>query len=213
MKVLILGASSFLGGILYKKMKEETDFWVLGTYYESKKDKELIKLDVTNQIEVNTFLQHFNPDVIVWCLWGKTNEEKLVNEGLSNVLDIIKEGCKFVFISTNAFFLGDRGDFSEKDIPSNKSKESSNDLYLNAKIVGEKLVEKLSNYIIIRPGVIYGEDFSGKWDISVSKLIEELTVGRKMIKTSNSINTFVEVNVLSDAIIKLIETNYRGVIH
>lgn len=36
MKVLILGASGFVGGTLYKKLKQETDFWVLGTSYESK---------------------------------------------------------------------------------------------------------------------------------------------------------------------------------
>ncbi|MBC8059976.1 MAG: NAD-dependent epimerase/dehydratase family protein [Clostridiaceae bacterium] len=116
MKVLILGASGFLGGTLYKKMKEETDFWVLGTYFESKKDKELIKLNVTNLIEVKTFLEHFNPEIIVWCLLGKTNEKELIEKGLSNVLNTINQTCKFIFMSINA-------GFSEADISSCKVNE------------------------------------------------------------------------------------------
>src|SRR5471030_505990 len=99
MKVLILGASGFLGGTLYRKLKEETNFWVLGTYCESKVHNDLIKLNVTNFIEVRTFLEHFNADVIVWCLMGKANEKELIEEGLPNLLSNIGPTCKFIFMS------------------------------------------------------------------------------------------------------------------
>ena len=124
MKVLILGASGFFGGILYGKIKEETDFWALGTYHESKKNDDFIKLDVTNFIEVEVFLQHFNADVIIWCLMSKTNEKVLINQGLPNVLTNMNPTCKFIFIESNS------------------------------EIDDEKLVRKLENYIVIRPGVI-----------------------------------------------------------
>jgi dTDP-4-dehydrorhamnose reductase len=212
-KVLILGASGFLGGILYRKIKEDTDFWVLGTYYESKKDEDFIKLNVSNFIEVKTFLEHFKPDVIVWCLRAKTNEKELINDGLPNVLNNINQTCKFVFMSTNAVFGEGKGDFSEEDIPSYRNNGSAIASYSNAKIDGEKLVKEHENYIIIRPGAIHGQDINGKWDKRVSQLIEDLTAGKTVVKTTNLFNTFVEVNVLSDAIIKLIEIGYQGVIH
>ena len=124
MRVLILGASGFLGGILYGKIKEETDFWALGTYHKSKKNDVFIKLDVTNFIEVEVFLQHFNADVIIWCLMSKTNEKELINQGLPNVLTNMNPTCKFIFIESNS------------------------------EIDDEKLVRKLENYIVIRSGVI-----------------------------------------------------------
>ena len=212
MKVLILGASGFLGGILYKKIKEETDFWVLGTYHELKKNNELIKLNITNLIDVKTFLEHFKADVIVWCLTGKTNEKELINEGLPNVINNMNQGCKFIFMSTNAVFGEGKGNFLEEDIPSYKSSGSAIALYSNAKIDGEKLVKELDDYIIIRPGVIYGQNISGKWDKRLSQLIEDLTAGTSVVKTTNLINTFVEVNELSEAIIKLIKIDYKGIL-
>lgn len=213
MKVLILGASGFLGGVLYRKMKVETDYWVLGTYHQSKKDNELIKLDVTNLIEVKTFLEHFKADVIVWCLMGKVSEKELIDEGLLNVINNMSKSCKFIFVSTNAVFGGGKGNFSEEDVPSYRGNKSALALYSNAKIDGEKLVGQLDNYIILRPGAIYGQDINGKWDKRVSQLIEEITALRTVVRTTNLINTFVEVNELSDAIIKLIRIGYKGIIH
>lgn len=213
MKVLVLGASGYLGGVLYKRLKEATDYWVLGTYYRSEKQEGLIKLDVSDFIEVKTFLQHLNPDIIIWCLMGKTNEKQLIHEGIFNVLNNINQECKFIFMSTNAVFGEGNGDFSEEDIPFYKSCESAIALYSNAKIDGEKMVREHENYIIIRPGAIYGQGIHGIWDKRVSQLIKDLTTGRTIVKTINLINTFVEVNELSDAIIRLIKINYSGIIH
>ena len=124
MKVLILGASGFLGEILYKKIKEETDFWVLGTYNESKINNELIKLNVGNLIEVKTFLEHFKVDVVIWCIIEKIDEKELINTGLSNIFNNINKSCKFIYMSTNT-------------VPGES----------------ENLVSKLDNYTIIKAGI------------------------------------------------------------
>ncbi len=213
MKVLILGASGFLGGTLYKKLKEETDFWVLGTSYKSQRNNEFIKLNAVDPIEVKTFLEHFKADVIVWCLMGKEDEKELIDKGLANILSNIDKTCKFIFMSTNSVFSEGKGEFVEEDIPSYKSCASDLALYSNGKIDGEKAVKVHENYIIIRPGAIYGQDINGKWDKRVSQLIEDLTAEKPVVKSTNLINTFVEVNELSEAIIKLIKTNYKGIIH
>lgn len=213
MKVLVLGASGFLGGVLYKKLKENTDSWVLGTYCNMKKDDDFIKLDVTNGIEVKTFLEHLNPDVVVWCLMGKKNEKQLIDEGMPNILNNIRKCCKIIFMSTNAVFSEGNGDFSEENIPAYKDSKSAIALYSNAKIDGEKLVMTHENHIIIRPGAIYGQDVNGKWDKRINKLIEDISCGKNVIKAKNMFNTFVEVNELSDAIIKLIIMDYKGIVH
>lgn len=158
MKILVLGASGCIGGILYKRLKEETHYWVLGTYYESKKDDAFIKLDVNDFIEVKTFLQHLRPDIIIWCLTSKTNEKQLIEHGLFNVLNNINQACKFMFMSTNAVLEVDNSDFSNKDTTSYKNNGIATDLYSNTKIDGEKLVKEHENYIIIRLGAKYGQD-------------------------------------------------------
>ena len=45
MKVLILGASGFLGGTIYSKIKNSGNE-VLGTYSKNNKNRDYIKLDV-----------------------------------------------------------------------------------------------------------------------------------------------------------------------
>lgn len=109
MKLLIVGADSALGGMLYKSLKVETDFWILGTCCEPEADKNFIKIDVNNFIEVKTFLEHFKADIIVWCLIGEAND------GLANVLNNINKTCKFIVVAANTVFdeelAKEHGDF------------------------------------------------------------------------------------------------------
>ncbi len=66
-KVLILGASGFLEGAIYSKIKN-SDNEVLGTYSKNRKDNGYVKLDVFDINSLINLLGDFKPDVIIWTV-------------------------------------------------------------------------------------------------------------------------------------------------
>lgn len=215
MKVLILGASGFLGGKVFQRIKFESGFEVLGTCYQSDNSDNLIKLDVTNDEEIKAIIYKFRPNIILWSLISRESEKYLIEIGLNNILKYLSSNQKLIFISTNAVFgrNGDKGKYREEDEPKYKNSNELLHLYANAKIDGEKIVRQHDNFIIIRPGAIYGQDINQKWDKRISALIRELEQGQEVVRTKNLYNTFVKVEELASAILELIKLDYKGIIH
>lgn len=213
MNILILGASGFLGGKLYMALDKEVKFNILGTCFQSDSTNELLRIDVTNRDEVKCMMTEFNPDVVIWSLMSKTNEKYLIENGLKNILEFFPCEKKMIFISSNAVFHEANGNYTEDNIPTYKNSTSPISIYSNAKIDGEKMVQKRENYMIIRPGAICGKDATGKWDKRTSQLIDKLENREEIIRTDNLFNTFVEVDELTSAIVKLIDLDYKGVVH
>jgi dTDP-4-dehydrorhamnose reductase len=215
MKVLILGASGFLGGKVFERINSEPGFDVLGTCYKSNNSDALIRLDVTNDGEVKSILNEFRPDTILWSLMSSEGEKYLIEMGLKNIFKYLSPEQKLIFMSSNAVFRGNgmKGHYNEADEPTYASNNELLDLYANAKIDGEKMVKQHSNSIIIRPGAIYGQDTTGNFDKRVSDLINKLEQHQEVVRTKNLYNTFVNVDKLSNAILELIKLDYRGIIH
>ncbi|MBS5822688.1 MAG: sugar nucleotide-binding protein [Clostridium argentinense] len=212
MNILILGASGFLGGYIYEKVKSQLDFNVMGTCYRSNNCGDLIKLDVSNEEEVKDIIYKFKPDIILWSLISRESEKYLIEMGLNNILKYLSHKQKLIFMSTNAVFNG-KGNYSEEDNPKYKNSNEPLALYSNAKIDGEKIVKEHDNHIIIRPGAIYGQDINGKWDKRISDLINKFEEKEEVVRTENLYNTFVKVDELAKAIIELIKCDYKGIIH
>lgn len=217
MKVLILGASGFLGGKVFSLMKDEKEFDVVGTCNRAPDNEKLLKVDVTNEYEIKTIIKDYKPDVILWSLISDMSNNKsekyLIEMGLNNVLNSLREEQKIIFISTNAIFRGGNGYYKETDMPKYRNSNEPLAEYANAKIDGEKLVKRHRNHIIIRPGAIYGKHVNGKWDKRISVLIEELKNGKEVVRAENLYNTFVNVDELAKAIQELIRINYKGIIN
>lgn len=215
MKVLVLGASGFLGGKVIERMKLEKDFEILGTCYKNNDDSNLVQLDVINDEQAKHIVNKFKPDVILWSLMSSQSEKDLIQIGLKNILSSIANNQKLIFISTNAVFRGNpqKGYFTEDEKPEYTNGTEDIDLYADAKIYGENMIKEHENHIIIRPGVIYGQDINGKWDGRILNLINSLERKEKVLRTKNIFNTFVKVEELTNAILQLIKINYKGIIH
>lgn len=212
MKVLVLGASGFLGGHLYRKLKEDGKIQVLGTCNISN-NVELVKVDVTNQDEVQGVMKAFNPDVIIWSLMSINNEKIMVRSGLNNILRTISKDTKLVFISSNAVFSSGKGNYKEADKPQIRKQNDNLALYATGKIYGEEIVKDMNSYIIVRPGAIYGKDIYDRWDKRIEKFISEIENHKEVIRTENLYNTFVKVEELASGVIELIKMDYKGIIH
>ena len=144
---------------------------------------------------------------------SNTSEKYLVELGLDNILKYISGNKKIIFISTNAVFRGKNGDYKENYKPEYRNSRDALAEYSNAKIDGEKIVISHGNYIIIRPGMLYGKDINGIWDKKTTNLINLLEHNKEFVRTENMYNTFVKVEEMAKAIVKLIKIDYKGIIH
>lgn len=212
--IILLGASGLLGGKVYKRLKGKSEFNTYGTYLSHRENEELFQLDVIDEAQVEKLFDKVSPDVVLWSLLSSDfkNESQLTHTGLVNVIKHMKKSCKLVYVTTDGFSDG-RGNYSEKDAPSYIESSSLVNLYIKAKIEAEDIVKSLDDYVIARTGPIYGMDALGRWDKRTRELIENLNQGMEVVRTSNMYKTFVNVDDFAEALVEMIEIDFKGVIH
>ncbi len=129
-------------------------------------------------------------------------------------MNIIEKDPKLIYVSTDGIFTNGGGYFSEEARPTYLETENPLSNYTNAKLDGEKFIQrKHNNHIIIRTGPLYGQDLQGNWDSRVSALKTTLTAGKKFKRADNLFKTFVHVEDLANAISELLAIDYMGILH
>src|SRR5260221_13833767 len=138
MKILIIGASSYVGARLYVDLNKKYD--VIGTYHGNKLFKELGKLNITNKIEVNNIISKYKPDIIIqiaanarskWCEDNPNLAIALNQEATQNIVNAANSNkSKLYFISSFAAI-------------------NPNNLYGETKYKSEQYVKKVKKEYII----------------------------------------------------------------
>jgi len=146
MKILILGASGYLGSRLYSDLQE--DFNVVGTYNKTKLNNDFIQLNITNKDQVKQVFNQVKPDIIIQTAnypsprFAKDNEDGYKNLNLSST-KIIKDtanliSAKVIFISSFAALNPDN-------------------IYGKLKLESEEIIKQVrAGYLILRPSLILG---------------------------------------------------------
>lgn len=212
MKLLILGATGFLGSTLFQKALEDESLTVVGTSRISNMAKNIIHLDIMDKHLVAQTIENIKPDVVIWCLMSMENEDKLIEIGLKNVVTHLSEDTKFIFISTDAVFVDGRGDYDELDPIGLLPSEARLANYVNAKHTGEHyLMENHPNYVIVRTGPLYGDDqYIEKRTLQI---IENIKEDKQYNAWENVFRSFVNVYDLSEALLELTKNNVIGILH
>lgn len=82
MKILLIGASSYVGARLYFELKDK--FNVVGTYSNNPLSKDFVHLDITNKEEVNRVISEVKPEIILHVAnnasskWVDANKDKAI---------------------------------------------------------------------------------------------------------------------------------------
>ena len=213
MRVFIVGASGFIGRIMFEYLSREHETY--GSFYSNPVEG-LIHLDMTDLKAVKEILTSLKPDVIIhpaanpnveYCEEHPMETWQVNVEGSKNIIETAREiGAKFVYFSSDYVFDGTNGPYSEDDVP-NPINE-----YGLQKLAVEKLVaNSLDNYLIIRITVVYGWERSGK--NFVVGLINNLKKGRSMKVPCDQIGSPTYANNMVQAVKELIEADKTGIYH
>jgi dTDP-4-dehydrorhamnose reductase len=213
MRILVTGASGLLGQALMRKLSE-AGFKTFGIYYEEKRYRNLKKVDIRNAKKLLSVAKTFKPDAVIHtaaltnvdlCEKDKKLAYTVNADGTRNVAFIAsKFDAKMIYISTDYVFDGERGLYKEEDIP------NPINYYGFTKYLGEEIVKSLcSDFIIARTSVLYGyekENF-------VLWVVKKLENNEKIKVITDQFNSPTLNEDLAEQLIKLIEKDFKGVIH
>lgn len=168
MKVLITGGTGLLGKALVESVNSKYE--ILATFvgnYEINGTKQIKyrKLDVRDKDGYLSLFKDFRPNVTIHTaginnpdyVERNNNEAWEINvTGTRNIIKACEEfGSKFIHISSNAIYDGNRAPYREEDNPSPVN------FYGQIKLEGEVITKKANvAWAIVRPILMYGWNYS-----------------------------------------------------
>lgn len=153
MKLLILGGKGMAGHMIIDYFQKKNNYDVFYTSRDQN-DPNSIFLDVTTPTMVETIIENIKPDIVINCI-GILNDHAANNPTLAFQVNSVlphqvaklaeRNNGKLVQISTDCVFSGEKGGYSEKDIPDGTS------IYAQSKQLGEVIDNK---HLTIRTSII-----------------------------------------------------------
>ncbi|MFD2370679.1 sugar nucleotide-binding protein [Brevibacillus sp. GCM10020057] len=215
-KILLLGASGYLGGQILHELQVRQEGEVTATCFSSPPQSGLLRMDVKDSPAFSAFLRELLPDVVIWSLRGNdsADAQELVEQGMPTLLAHLPEQAKLVYLSTDGVFGQKAGPHREDAEIVQLDERNPLAGYCNAKIRGEEFVrEGHARHLVVRFGPIYGKNAQGRWDKRTQDLAEALTRGGVVVLTQNLYKSFVHVQDLARAVVELALGPYTGTLH
>lgn len=203
-KILILGASGFIGNALYKELCSYFDTY--GTYFSNSgpfsNNKKFFEFDQETE-DVTILLENLRPSIIISALRGNFNSQ--VHTHLSIINYINQNDCKLIFISSaNVFDAFTNYPSYEYD------KTLSQSVYGRFKIKIENALMRLPNnkYAILRLPMVFGANSP-----RVQEIKNKIEFGEAIEVFPNVVVNATEISKLTQQIHYIINRNKQGVFH
>ncbi|MBU0758323.1 MAG: sugar nucleotide-binding protein [Nanoarchaeota archaeon] len=206
-KILIIGASGFLGSKIFAYLKSQVDYSVNGTYHKNKLFDELEKFDQTDIKEVKRLMAE-EYDIIIhtagivnslFCEKHAELAENIHVGGIKNICRYLPKTSKLVYFSSDYVFDGKKTDGYDED-----SIKHPLNVYGMCKSMAEDVVLESDRNLVIRVPLIYGFN---KWN---NKYMNKFS--RKELRIQSNIRTNpIFINDIFENILDLIQ--YSGIIH
>lgn len=203
MKYLITGGTGQLGYDIIKELinRNEKDYLAPSSK----------KMDITNQKQVEKIILNYKPDIIFHCAAytavdkAEEDRENCYNvnvNGTKNIVEVAKRiNAKVVYISTDYVFDGTKKtEYETEDIT------NPINYYGYTKLLGEKEVQQLNDYLIVRISWVFGKNGKNfvKTMLNLAETKTELSI------VSDQIGSPTYTKDLSKLLLDMIENNKKG---
>ena len=205
MKLLILGAGGYLGGVLYAQATARADVTAVGVTRHPADG--MRQADVMREADIAPCLREAAPDAVAWCLADMEHETALSAIGLANVLQALPPRTRFIYTST---MLSSGANQMEDTPPQPRAASAYLAEYVNGKIAGEALTRTRANHVILRPGQVYGLDARGEWDKRMQRIAAKCSAGQALPRAADASVSTVHVADLADSILELCGSGFTG---
>jgi dTDP-4-dehydrorhamnose reductase len=214
-KVLIIGASGFLGKELYRCFELDQHYETFGTYSKTAVDS-FEYLDLNDLSSIKDVFYKIYPEVIIitaaltnveYCELNREETYKINVSGIENITKIAqKYSCKVIYISTEYVFDGENGPYDEDD------RMNPINYYGKTKLLAENVIQnEIKDYLIIRTTVVYGWDMDSK--NFIMQLIKNLSENKTMKVPTDQISSPTYCPNLSEMIKECCDKNICGVLN
>ncbi len=210
-KVLVIGASGFLGQALMKELPKKFD--AIGTY-NSNPVNGFIKFDLGDLEKIKKGLSTAHPDIVVLAAADANVDSYESNPDISRMqissAEKISEWCResnalLAFFSTDFVFDGKKGNYSESDIPNPINQYGRNKLEI------EKIVSSVPEHLVLRTSTLYGLPvLPGKF---IGKTISKLSHNETIEAAADWKRSPTLTKDLAVALRVLLEKKHRGLFH
>ena len=207
MRILILGGDGMLGHQLLKSYLNQHEVFITlhndQSKYEScnffNSNNSLYEVEASNKSQIKKIFSNLKPDVVINCI-GIVKQRKEAEDAIKSIkinallphqlsLLCLENNSRLIQISTDCVFSGEKGNYSEDDVP------DATDLYGKTKLLGEisaphsvtirtsiiglELSRKqgLIEWFLTQKGTIKGYDnaiFTGFTTLELASIIESL---------------------------------------
>ena len=215
-KVLITGGSGLLGSNIAKLATSKFD--VYATYNKNEvniKNVHFFQIDLTKKEQL-VKIERIKPAFIIHCVAltnvdhceGHPNEAYNQNVVASiNIAEIAKKiGTHLIHISTDSVFDGTKGNYKENEIP------NPINIYGKTKLEAEQKISSIHSHSCIVRTNIYGWNKRDKFSLA-EWMLNKLTNNEELPALKDIYFSPILVNDLAEALFKLQEKKYEGIIH
>ncbi|AQS38140.1 dTDP-4-dehydrorhamnose reductase [Shewanella psychrophila] len=159
--IMITGATGLLGRTVKAQIESNPLHQVIATGF-SRAQAGIYKLDLTQADQVDEFIGHHKPDVIVHCAAERRPDVSerdpsaalSLNLGATKALakSAKKHDCWIIYISTDYVFDGTSPNYDESDKPNPVN------FYGDSKWLGEQVLQETSkDFAVLRLPILYGQ--------------------------------------------------------
>ena len=220
-RLLIIGASGFIGQHLLQRLQSSPEHEVRGTYLTAMPQTQGCswhQVDVTDPEQLGAVFRLTQPEMVVHlAAMSDVNQCQRTPQRASEInvrgTEHIAKLCalyqaKLLFLSTEYVFSGDQGYYREDDAPQPTTH------YGQTKWEAEQAVAReAEQWSILRTSLVYGWPMAANRSNLVTRLLDSLRSGRPFHGYTDMYRSPVYVEDVVEGIIKLAQGDYSGVHH
>jgi dTDP-4-dehydrorhamnose reductase len=217
MRVLVTGASGLLGiNIALEARQDHTVIGQVNTHSLRNAPFEVLTGDLLTEGRIERLLEEARPDWVIHCaalanLEACESEPALAAQINTEVprklaVRVARGGARLLYISTDAVFDGQRGDYSETDLPNPLS------VYARTKLDGERAVMEADPNGIVARVNLFGWSLTGKRSLA-EWFINNLSAGKPVMGFTDVYFCPLLANHLAHILLDLLARELSGLFH